>query len=156
MMSVVQAQETSSQQSARSATTTFRLKRSGIRPKVFDGVEVCSAMTHETGTPFWYELNVYRTVSETFVCEVKFFAKKAGTRDNFKTFDCFNIDELTERLENYDPAQDVDPSIWTLCTEDAPASKVAIEAANLAMLIAEAKRQWADIVGDVLFEIARS
>lgn len=137
------------------ALTSFRLKRTGIRPKTFEGTELCSAMSHETGTPFWYEVNIYRAKAGDYVVEVKFFNKKDGGRDCFKTFDAIDIEDLTDRLERYDPAEDIDPEMWDIAIDGTSSAKIAIDAARLAMLTKEAKRQWNDLVGEILYEVSQ-
>jgi len=158
MMNVVSA-EPQTQAPAAAATAqakSFRLKRSGVRPKVFDGIEVCHSMSHELGTPFWYELNIYRTTSDEFVGEVKFFTKSDSQRDTFKTFTAFDTEGLMAKLEEYDPTADIEPNCSPKSQVTEHAAKAALQVAELSVLMHEAKRQWDDVIGDILFQISAS
>lgn len=156
MMNVVQAQAEPAPTPAAASVKQFRLKRSGIRPKVFQGVEVCHSMSYEMGTPFWYEINIYRTTEDGFVSEVKFFTKSDKMRDSFKTVDVDSTEELVAFFEGYDPTEDIDPGVVSTERLEKNAVFAATRATELAQFNCEAKRQWNDIVGEILFEIDRA
>lgn len=156
MMNVVQTEAPAQAVAPSVQAKTFRLKRSGVRPKVFEGAEVCHSMSYESGTPFWYELNIYRTTSSSFVSEIKFFTKSDSLRDTFKTFDAVSIDDLIGRLEKYDPTGDIEPRIIPAEQLEANAAKAALQVAELSVKMHEAKRQWDDVIGDILFQISAS
>jgi hypothetical protein len=134
---------------------TFTLRRSGARPMSFIGSELCSSMSYEPGTPLWYEISVYRTSSRSFVANVKMFSKNEDEKDRFSAYEAESFDEALAWLESYEPANDIridlpfdDPGL--------PAVELGIRAAAASMRLAEARRQYRDLVGEVLFALEKA
>jgi hypothetical protein len=132
---------------------TFKLRRDGQRPFVFKGSELCSAMSYASGTPLWYEINIYQHVNESFPVEVKMFTKAENERDHFHLKVLSSLDGVFEYLENYNTEQDIDVAELALSGKGQAISKLALQAATLKLRMEEAKRQFDDIVGQILFEL---
>lgn len=128
------------------------LRRMGKRPLAFEGVELCMAMSFVPGSPFWYEVNVFRTTEGGFVAAVKMFFSAENERDICRAWSCESFAQVMEVLEGYDAANDI--------RIDLPADETALAlpelAAHALMLRAraeEARRQFASLVGEILFDL---
>lgn len=134
------------------AADTFTLRRTGKRPLAFDGVELCMGMSYVPGTPFWYELNIYRTHAGSFVVAIKFFTKDEGDKDTFRAFQCATFDEVMSLLETYDTSQDV--RIDVQADDDSMSvAELTVKALGLRARLEEARRQFAGLVGQVLYQL---
>lgn len=129
-----------------------KLHRTGKRPYVFEGVEVCSATTHSPGPSLWYEINLYRKQAGSLVIDVRFFGKADDMKDRFRTFFADGLDEVAYTLETYDPAQDIDADV-PVSDELVPVSVIALRAAVIRMRLDEARRQFADLTGEILHQL---
>ena len=133
------------------APDAIRLKRVGARPLAFEGEELCMAMSFIPGMPMWFEINVWRTASGGFVTAVKQFHRDADRVDTCRAWEASSFEEVMSGLERFDPAQDMemDPE------PGRHASAAELSAAALAMRarIAEARRQYDGLVGEILFEL---
>jgi len=129
-----------------------KLQRTGQRPLVFEGVEVCSATTHSPGPSLWYEINLYRKQSGSLVIDVRFFGKSEDIKDRCRTFFADGLDEVAHVLEGYDPALDIDADI-PVHDESVPVSVIALHAAMIRMRLDEARRQFADLSGEILHQL---
>lgn len=129
------------------------LPRTGARPLRFNGVGLCMAMSYTPGQPLWYEINVYRTVDQTFVVDVRCFTTSEDEQDRFTVFEATTFDDVMEILESYEPASDlrtsVDPS-----EESLSGAQLALAALALRTRIEEARRQYRGLVGQVLYELS--
>lgn len=134
------------------ATETFTLRRTGKRPLAFDGVELCMGMSYVPGTPFWYELNIYRTSLGSFVVAVKFFTKDDGDKDTFRAFQASTFDEVMSILETYDTSQDVRIDVQA-DDETLSVAELTVKALGLRARLEEARRQFAGLVGQVLYQL---
>ncbi|MGF1544579.1 MAG: hypothetical protein ACFB00_08795 [Parvularculaceae bacterium] len=132
---------------------SYRLKQTGGRPRQFAGVEICSAMSYVVGPPLWYEINVYQTTEDAFVVEIRMFTKNENERDLFRVIDAVSLEDVFETLETYDPAQDVDASVLRFADDDANVAELSVSAAALRLRVEEARRQFRDLVGDILYQI---
>ncbi len=132
---------------------SYRLKQTGGRPRDISGVELCSAMSFVVGTPLWYEINVYRTVDRGFVVEVKMFTKGENERDMFRLFDAATPADVIETLETYEPSFDIDASSVRFGVEEISVAELSLSAAALRLRIEEARRQFNDLVGEILFQL---
>jgi hypothetical protein len=128
------------------------LRRTGERPMSFRGVEVCSAMSYAPGTPLWYEINLYRTAHESFIANVRMFSKAEHEKDRFAAFEATSFDEAMFWLENYDPANDITADL-PLDNTDVPVVELGLKAAAIRMKLAEARRQYRDLLGEIFFAV---
>jgi hypothetical protein len=129
------------------------LRRTGQRAFAFEGVEICSSTSHSPGPPaFWYEINLYRRANEQFVVDIRFFSKSDNMRDRFQVVKADGLEEVASILEAYEPAHDIEANVDPE-DQDLPASVFALKAATLRMRIDEARRQFRDLVGEVLHQL---
>ncbi len=135
---------------------TYNLRRTGKRPLNFKGTELCSAMSFTVGTPFWYEVNIYQKVDETFVVEIKMFAKNENDRELFRAKEISSFIDVFEYLENYQPAHDVDAGPMNFANSTKSVAEIGLQAAELRLKIEEARRQFGDLVGQILYALEES
>lgn len=137
---------------ATSQAAEFTLKRVGARPMTFAGSELCMAMSFVPGAPYWYEINVYRTVDQKFVLAIKKFHKEEDQTDFCRAWSFDDFGALMQQMEQFDPAIDVPVDI----APDDPSltgSEMAAHALALRAKAAEARRQYRSLVGEVLHEL---
>jgi hypothetical protein len=132
----------------------FTLRRSGARPMNFVGSELCSAMSYEPGTPLWYEVALFRTAAQSYVANVKMFSKSEDEKDRFTAYEAESFDEALAWLESYEPANDIRIDL-PFDRSDMPPVELGIRAAAASMRLAEARRQYRDLIGEVLFELEK-
>jgi hypothetical protein len=132
----------------------FTLRRSGARPMNFVGAELCSAMSYEPGTPLWYEINVFRTAARSFVASVKMFSKSEDEKDRFSAYETESFDEALSWLEDYEPANDIRIDL-PFDNPALPPLELGIKAASASLRLAEARRQYRDLVGEVFFALEK-
>jgi hypothetical protein len=129
-----------------------KLQRTGQRPLMFEGVEVCSATTHSPGPSLWYEINLYRKQAGSLVIDIRFFGKPNDMKDRFRTFFADSLEEVAQILESYDPALDINADV-PVNDESVPVSVIALHAAVIRMRLDEARRQFADLTGEILHQL---
>jgi hypothetical protein len=132
---------------------SFSLKRTAKRPRAFDGFELCTSTSYSSAPPFWFEINAYKTTDEVYVLEVKTLYKDEELRDRFFVWDFDTAENLVDFLEVYDPIKGMHLPWAALNDKDAPAAILALGGYQLRLHVEEARRQFADLVGEVLFEI---
>jgi len=133
---------------------SFTIKRLGKRPLTFEGTELCMAMSFVPNTPFWYEINIYRTVTQGFVVAVRLFFQSEDERDRVRAWECETVDQAFDCLEGYDAGADVrvgrqadDP--------DLTAAELAAHAFVLRSRVQAQRDQYHGLVGEILDELAR-
>jgi hypothetical protein len=127
------------------------LKRSGERPVRFKGFEICCASSHRVGPPFWYEINIFRTVDDRFFADVRLYQKSDAHKDRFTVFEAGSFDMALEALKSYDPLRDI--AVEPFFDGDVAPVEIALEAARLRLRIEEARQQYDGLIGDVLNQI---
>ena len=85
------------------------LKRTGERRYAFNGQILATVCGIERILPFWYEINVYRSVIGTYVSDIRLFGKGEDIVDVFRVAEHNDIDELRDHLGRYDPHYDLPP-----------------------------------------------
>lgn len=129
------------------------LRRTGSRPFVFEGAEIIHSMSYMPGSPLWYDLTLYRARTGGFVLEVKLFYKESSTPDRFSCHEFSSIEEVAEFLEEHDASQDVHPSLPMDNTEMS-AADFALHVAGLRLRVEEARGQFADLAGEMLYSLS--
>lgn len=129
-----------------------RLRRTGERPLVFRGEEICCATSYVAGPPFWYEINVFRTGNDTFVADIRMFTKSENEKDRFVSHHAETFDEALSWLESYDPAGDIRVDL-PLDDPHMPIAELGLRAAAVRLKVAEARRQYRDLLGDMLYAL---
>ncbi|MEN0087529.1 MAG: hypothetical protein AAF737_03735 [Pseudomonadota bacterium] len=133
-----------------------RLRRTGMRPMNFTGRELCSAMSYASGTPLWYEINLYQTHEGSFVVDVRMFSKSEDERDMHRAVEVHDVDAMFDWLEAHDPIADIDCDCMVLATDSLSPTEVALRAADLRMRVDEGRRQYRDLVGQILYDLDMS
>ena len=133
---------------------TYSLKRMGQRPLTFEGSELCMAMSFSPSAPWWYEINMFRTASQSFVVAVKMFFQSEDERDICRAWECESFSDAMDKLEGYDAANDVRLDI---APDDPGLSlpELAAHALALRAKATEARRQYNSLVGEVLHDLAK-
>jgi hypothetical protein len=133
-------------------TPRQRLRRTGKRDYAFEGLEICSSTSHSPGPALWYEINLYRKPIGHYVVDVRFFSKSDAMRDRFHVFEADSLEEVASVLEAYEPGFDIEPDIDPQ-DADLPHALFVLKAAVLRIRIDEARRQFRDLVGDILHQL---
>ena len=129
------------------------LRRTGMRPYVFDGSEVAHAMSYMPGSPLWYDVTLYRAGVGKFVVSVKLYYKDSNLPDRFSCHELATLDDVASFLESYDASEDVHPSVPMEVTT-MTASEFAMHVGLLKLKIEEARAQFRDVAGEILYSLA--
>jgi hypothetical protein len=131
---------------------SFRIKRPGARPLVFEGIELAMAMSFSLSLPYWYEVNLYRTTDQRFVATIKLFYRAENEQDMVKAWEFDSLEQALDKLASYDAGQDVrvtlDPSDLS-----ASAAELAACAMELRAKIMAARRHFESLVGEFFYEL---
>lgn len=130
----------------------FKLKRLGSRPLIFQGSELAMAMSYMPNFPYWYEINIYRTLNQRFVTAVRLFYQDEHTQDSMRAWENDSIDDAIEKLIRYDPAYDVSLSLEAELSGTPPAV-IAAQAITLQVRISEARHHYQSLVGEFLYDL---
>lgn len=131
----------------------YKLKQTGGRPVHFEGVELCSTMSYAPGTPLWYEINLYKSTEATFVLDIRMFTKSENERDNFRVFTAYSLADVFDILERYDAANDIDATSVDLQGDTMSIAQLSLSAASLRLRVEEARGQFRDLVGQLLYQL---
>jgi len=137
---------------APSSAPTFRLKRPGARPLVFEGSELAMAMSFTPGLPYWYEVNLYRTTDQRFVTAVKLYYQSADEQDTARAWEFDSLDQALEKLAHYDAGQDVKLSLDPGNAEMG-AAELAACAMELRARVMGARRHYESLIGEFFFDL---
>lgn len=85
------------------------LERTGRRPLAFNGRILATVCGVERVLPYWYEINVHRTVLGDYVSDIRLFGKSQDAVDLFRVAEHPDVDALCDYLETYDPCCDLPP-----------------------------------------------
>lgn len=138
---------------APAAPESVKLRRTGGRAIRFHGSLLCTAMSYQAGLPFWYEISIYRKTTGAFVVAVKMFTRSEDQRDLFRVYAAQEFEELVELLEGYDPTADIDAIELESTADDMSPSLLALKGLGIRLRIEEARRQFGDLVGEILYEL---
>lgn len=127
------------------------LRRTGMRPYGFNGAPLATVSGITPGLPFWYELNVFTTVVETYVCDVRLF-HKTDAPDLFRVVEQDDFEDALAWFERYDPAHDVRPG--PALTDAKSNAARAIECARLQLELAAVVDHYRIVVGQLLTALA--
>lgn len=123
------------------------LRRTGHRPLTFNGVPIATICGVTPALPFWYELNLFRTVVDSFVCDVRLF-QKSDAPERFTVAEHDDLLDACAWFEAYQPARDIRPNI-ALSTIGSSA-ELAIAIASLRLEIDLAAEHYRALVGQLL------
>lgn len=112
------------------------VRRTGLRPYAFNGQLLGTVCGVDQVLPYWYEINVYRTVLGSYVSDIRLFGKAADAPDLFRAREHDDLDALHAYLEGYDPCGDLPPIRY----DDSPATSAAALALRAIEVRAEMRR----------------
>ena len=125
------------------------LKRTGARPFMFNGQTVATVCGVTPLLPFWYELNVHRTVLGCYVSDIRLFNKSPDRADLFWVVEHDSLNDAIAYLERFDPAGDVLPP-----PQPAPDRTTSVElalwVARLQLQVNEATQHYRALAGELL------
>lgn len=146
------APQVSAETESRLHAAPFSIRRMGKRPLAFEGAELCMAMSFVPGMPYWFEIGIFRTTEHKFVVAIKTFYSSEQERDISRAWMCESFPDAMDIVEGHDPAADirldVGPEQDGLC-----AAELAAHAFALRARVAEARRQYASLVGEILHDL---
>lgn len=131
---------------------TFRIKRPGARPLIFEGIELAMAMSFTPALPYWYEVNIYRTNDQRFVVAVRLFFQSEAEQDQVHAWDFDTLDQALDKLAQYDAAQDVKVSMDP-ANPSMPPAELAAMALDLRARVDSARRHFASLLGEFFYEL---
>ncbi len=132
--------------------TLVTLRRTGLRPVSFRGVELCHDMSYRVGTPLWYEINVFHVVSGGYVVDIRMFTKSEGEQDKFTVQVVGSLEEAADFLEGYEPARDVAVDV----NFDDPSktlAELAFEALALRARTENARAQYQGLLSEIFAQL---
>lgn len=129
-----------------------KLKRTGARPHLFNGTTVATVCGVTPALPFWYELNVHRSVIGTYISDVRLFHKAPDLPDLFWVAEHDDLDAAIEHLERYEPAGDVSPP-QELAMRAGSAAELALWTARLQLQVDQITQHYRALVGELLHAI---
>lgn len=127
------------------------LKRSGQRPMLFNGATLATICGVTPSLPFWYELNVHRTVLDTYLSDIRLFHKSPDEPDLFWVSEHDDLDALVAHFERYHPAADLTPP--ALAPDRASAAELALWAAGLQLRVEQITQHYRALVGELLHAV---
>lgn len=131
------------------AMPVHALKRTGARPFLFNGTTVATVCGVTPALPFWYELNVHRTVIGTVVSDIRLFHKSPDLPDLFWVAEHDGLDEAIDRFERYEPAGDVAVP-REMSTPAGSAAELALATARLQLRVDQVTQHYRALVGELL------
>lgn len=127
------------------------LRRTGQRPYAFNGLTLATICGVTPVLPFWYELNLFRTVIGSYVCNVRLF-NKGEDADVFRASEHEDLEAACAYFEDYDPTGDLAASPDELSL-DAPGVKLSLQAARLQLRINRITEHYRATAGELLYAL---
>jgi hypothetical protein len=132
----------------------IHLRRSGMAPIKFAGQNLLMATSYCTGPSLWHEVNVYKGSAEAFAVDIRTFFKREGERDVFFAAECGSLEEAIMIIEGHDATSAIAMNS-RMASIETPLHEVVMDAVYLRLRIEEARRQYSDLVGEVLYDLTR-
>jgi hypothetical protein len=131
------------------------LRRTGRRPLPFHGETVATVCGVTPVLPFWYEINVHRTVVGSWLTDIRLFNKTADEPDLSWVREHDELEDAVTYLERYDPAGDIVPP--REIAELAPsAAELALRIARLQLRVDQITQHYRALVGDLLHTLGQA
>jgi hypothetical protein len=128
------------------------LRRTGERPLAFKGREILSATSYSAGPSLWHQISLYQGESG-LALDIRTYFKREDDRDVFFAAECASLEEAVYLIEQHDPASAI-PVEAAIASDQLPSHEVALRAAMLRLRIDEARQQYRDLVGEILYSLA--
>lgn len=130
----------------------YKIMRQGQRPLVFQGSELCMAMSFVPGAPYWFEINIYRTTDGRFVTAVRTFFQSEAENDRAKAWEMETFDGVLDVLESYDASHDIRVHGFA-DDDDMSAVELAAHGYSLMAKAKAARAQFSGLLGEILHEL---
>lgn len=137
---------------AMSSVTPLNIKRLGGRPLKFNGSELAMAMSYTPSFPYWYEINLYQSEDRQCVATVRLFYQSDEFQDTVRAWKCPSLDDAIAKIELYDAGQDVALALGVNGAAQ-PAAELAAQALELRAKIADYRRHYQSLVGELFHEM---
>ncbi|MEM8537588.1 MAG: hypothetical protein AAGF56_06980 [Pseudomonadota bacterium] len=131
---------------------SYTIKRSGGRPLRFEGSELMMAMSYSAASPYWYEINLYRTKDQEFVTAVRLFYQAEDKQDTVRAWTTSSVDAAIAKLARYDAGYDVMVD-HSMLDAGGPPAALASRAVMLQARLAEARQHYKSLVGEFLYDL---
>lgn len=151
MMEAVRNDTNSTPAYANANATSFRIKRLGARPLSFQGSELAMAMSFTPSIPYWYEVNIYRTVEQRFVLAVRLFFQSEHEQDVVRAWEFDSLADALDKMEAYDAAQDVRVTFDT--SKPMVVAELTAKAMDLHASAAAARGHYSGLVGEFFYTL---
>lgn len=136
-------------------SNSYRICRLGARPIRFIGSEIAMAMSYTPGVPYWYEINIYRSVESDFVLAIRLFHVSEDLKDTVEAWQFGSLDEVLGQIESYDAASDIAVDM-DQNTFDSSVAEATARALQITATIESARRHYRGLAGEMLHEIDAS
>lgn len=124
-------------------------RRSGMRPLSVEAALVAYESGANSPCPFWYELNIYLTSSQTFIADIRLFRKGAEEFDQFWVQHFDTLEECIQCFENHDARQFVVASL-PVDEDSLSLAELTLLGINLRRDMVAAERQYKALVSQLL------
>ncbi len=151
MMEAVRNDANSTPAHVSANATTFRIKRLGARPLSFQGSELAMAMSFTPSIPYWYEVNIYRTVQQRFVLAIRMYFQSAEEEDFVRAWEFDSLPDALDKMESYDAGQDV--RVTFDASQPMVVAELTARAMDLHARTAAARSHYAGIVGEFFYDL---
>ena len=126
------------------------LRRTGLRTFAFNGQLLGTVCGVDQVLPFWYEINVYRTVLGTYVSDIRLFGKGVDAADLFRVAEHDTMEALQEHFEHYDSSCDLPPIAYDSDTGATSAAALTLRAIEVQAEIRRIADHYQVTVGALL------
>lgn len=124
------------------------LRCTGRKALRFQGWQLVEAIGQSTGRAVWHDLNIYNTLAGKIVTEI-LVRSDAGERPDISHVKIFDtLDDASEWLEAYDPADDL-PIPDGLGARESPLPWTILEAVKLRMRMDNVELDYKSLLSDV-------
>lgn len=127
------------------------LRRTGLRPLAFPGTTIVMVSGINPDLPFWYELNIHRTDTGSFVSDIRLFGKAANSSDVFRVAEHDTLAAVFNLFEAYDPSADL--AVVPDLPSTASHAALALYSACLRMRINQITDHYRALLGDFLAKL---
>ena len=128
-----------------------RLRRTGAGPMLFNGRTIATMSGVTPALPFWYEINLHRSVIGTVLTDVRLFHKASGLADLFRVAEHDDLDAAVAHLESYAAARDA--VVPQQVMQAASSADLAIAVAQLQLHVDQLCGHFAAVLGELLYAL---
>lgn len=133
------------------APEAYRLRRPGARPLTFFGSEVAMAMNFTPELPYWYEINIYHTDTQSFVLAIRQFFQSEEEEDTCQAWEFETLPQIFDAIEQYDAAKDI--RVSTIAAPSTVPAELSMMALDLRAQVMAARANFSGLVGAFFEEL---